>query len=92
MVKNGLLDEIDGLIKSGITKDNQCMQAIGYKEILDFLDGIISLEQAIENIKLNTRHYAKRQITFFKRLPGLNLLQPASVEVLAQNIVEDLLK
>ncbi len=92
MVKNGLLDEIDGLIKSGITKDNQCMQAIGYKEILDFLDGIISLEQAIENIKLNTRHYAKRQITFFKRLPGLKLLQPASVEVLAQNIVEDLQK
>ena len=68
------------------------MQAIGYKEIIDYLDDAITLEQAIENIKLNTRHYAKRQITFFKRLQGLELLQPAPSDVLAQKIVKDLLK
>ena len=92
MVKNGLIDEIENLLTNGVTKENQCMQAIGYKEIIDYLDGTITLEQAIENIKLNTRHYAKRQITFFKRLQGLELLQPAPIDVLAQKIVKDLLK
>lgn len=92
MVKNGLIDEIENLLTNGVTKENQCMQAIGYKEIIDYLDGTITLEQAIENIKLNTRHYAKRQITFFKHLQGLELLQPAPIDVLAQKIVKDLLK
>ena len=92
MVKNGLIDEIKNLLTNGVTKENQCMQAIGYKEIIDYLDDAITLEQAIENIKLNTRHYAKRQITFFKRLQGLELLQPAPIDVLAQKIVKDLLK
>ena len=43
------------------------MQGIGYKEILEYLAGEIDLETAIEKVKLNTRHYAKRQITFFKK-------------------------
>ena len=43
------------------------MQAIGYKEVLDYLDGLCTLEQLKENIKNNTRHFSKRQITWFKR-------------------------
>lgn len=88
MISNGLIDEIKQLQNLGITREHQCMQAIGYKEILDYLDGFITIEQAIDNVKLNTRHYAKRQITFFKRLPNLIALKPNSAEELARQIVQ----
>lgn len=87
MVKNGLLEEINGLLKHGITRENQCMQAIGYKEILDYLDGFCTLEKAVDDIKLNTRHYAKRQITYFKKLDVIKL-KPDSVTQLAKQIIE----
>lgn len=87
MVKNGLLEEINGLLKHGITRENQCMQAIGYKEILDYLDGFCTLEKAVDDIKLNTRHYAKRQITYFKKLDVIKL-QPDNATQLAKQIIE----
>ena len=87
MVKNGLIEEITNLLKSGVTRENQCMQAIGYKEILDYLDGFCTLEKAIDDIKLNTRHYAKRQITYFKKLDVIKL-QPDNVTQLAKQIIE----
>ncbi len=90
MVNGGLIDEIKKLLISGVNNSNQCMQGIGYKEILEYFDNNITLEQAIETIKLNTRHYAKRQITFFKRLDGLRNLEPSTVEDMANTILEDL--
>ena len=66
MIEKGLVSEVKTLRSIGVNKDCQCMQAIGYKEIWDYLDGEISLEQAIEEIKKNTRNYAKRQDTWFK--------------------------
>lgn len=90
MIELGLIDEVKSLINSGINSNSQCMQGIGYKEVLQYLDGNIDLEQLKELIKLNTRHYAKRQITFFKRLPNLNQLQPEPVEILAKRIVDSL--
>ena len=90
MVENGLVDEVKTLISQGITSENQCMQAIGYKEIYSYLVGEISLEQAIDLIKLNTRHYAKRQITFFKKTPNIKYLKPTDVKLLAKEIVENL--
>ncbi|MBE5754331.1 MAG: tRNA (adenosine(37)-N6)-dimethylallyltransferase MiaA [Clostridiales bacterium] len=89
MVKGGLIDEIKGLLNSGIDRSNQCMQGIGYKEILEYFDGNITLDQAIETIKLNTRHYAKRQITFFKRIDGLINLDPSSIENMTATILKD---
>lgn len=89
MAKNGLIDEIKGLIDIGIGRNDQCMQAIGYKEILDYFDGKCSLESAIELIKLNTRHYAKRQITYFKKLNIKNLL-PSDICALAKQIVSEI--
>ena len=70
MLKDGLIDEVKGLIEKGINKTHQCMQGIGYKEVYDAIisDDFSSLEYLL---KLNTRHYAKRQITFFKKLPNL---------------------
>lgn len=88
MIKNGLLDEVENLLKLGITKNNQCMQAIGYKEIVEYFEGNCSLEQAVENIKLNTRHYAKRQITYFKKFE-LTQLKPSSPQNLAQIIFKE---
>lgn len=89
MIENGLIDEIKCLLKNGINKNHQCMQAIGYKEILDYFDGNYTLEQAVDFIKLNTRHYAKRQITFFKKLSITNL-EPNDSKLLAKKIVEGL--
>ena len=65
MIKNGLVEEVKKLREIGINLDCQCMQAIGYREIWSYLDGEISLPEAIALIKKNTRNYAKRQITWF---------------------------
>jgi len=62
-----ILNEIKSLLASGITFDMQSMQGIGYKEFKDYFDGKITLEQVKDLIILNSRHYAKRQITWFKR-------------------------
>jgi len=90
MLKNGLIDELNNLISLGITREHQCMQAIGYKELFDYLDGVRSLEETAELIKLNTRHYAKRQITFFKRLPNLRYLEKDKTDNLAEIIIREL--
>lgn len=68
MLENGLLDEVKSLVASyGVTEDMISMQALGYKEILDYLNGNTTLEDAIYTIKRDTRHFAKRQLTWFKR-------------------------
>ena len=90
MLKNGLIEEVESLIKSGITIKNQSMQGIGYKEIYSYLNGDCTLSEAVDAIKLNTKHYAKRQITFFKRLDGLIWLKPDDETVLAERIIKDL--
>lgn len=71
MIENGLLDEVRYLKDKGFTKDMVSMQGLGYKEILSFLAGEISLEEAICILKRDTRHFAKRQITWFKREPDV---------------------
>lgn len=76
MFENGLVDEVKGLLASGIDKNMQCMKAIGYKEVVECLEKGYGEDQMHEAIKLNTRHYAKRQITFFKRIPNLVWLDP----------------
>lgn len=67
MVEQGLVDEVKKLKDSGCTKDMVSMQGLGYKEILDYLQGEYSLEEALYLLKRDTRHFAKRQITWFKR-------------------------
>lgn len=88
MLENGLIDEVKGLMDKGITLENQCLQGIGYKEIYSYLIGEISLNDAKELIKLNTRHYAKRQITFFKKLENHCQLPPDNAKDLAKEIVK----
>lgn len=67
MIKDGLVEEVKKLMDIGLTKKNVSMQGLGYKEILDYLDGNIALEDAIEVLKRDTRHFAKRQLTWFRR-------------------------
>lgn len=67
MIKNGLVKEVQRLLDMGYTKDMVSMQGLGYKEIIDYLLGYCTLDEAVEILKRDTRHYAKRQITWFKR-------------------------
>lgn len=65
MIEKGLIGEVKGLYNRGI-RDVQSIKAIGYKEIYEYLDGAVSLEEAIERLKQNSRRYAKRQLTYFR--------------------------
>lgn len=63
----GLVDEVKGLMSRGLTSDDISMKGIGYKEIIDYINGKGTLTETVELIKKNTRHYAKRQLTWFRR-------------------------
>ncbi len=67
MLEHGLIEETKNILKS-YNEFPTAMQAIGYKETKDYLDGIISKEELTEKIKMETRRYAKRQLTWFKRI------------------------
>lgn len=86
MFGRGLVEEVENLLNSGVNENNQCMQAIGYKEVVNYLKngGLQSTVRDI--IKQNTRHYAKRQITFFKKMPNLIWIKPK--EATAELVLE----
>lgn len=67
MIENGLIQEVKDISNMGYNKDINSLNTVGYKEIFAYLDGEITLIEAIELIKKNTRNYAKKQITFFKK-------------------------
>lgn len=67
MMAGGLVEEVKSLKALGCHKGMVSMQGLGYKEILDYLDGNLSLEEAVRILKRDTRHFAKRQLTWFKR-------------------------
>lgn len=67
MLEEGLVEEVQGLKDRGCTKDMVSMKGLGYKEILDYLDGNLTLEEAVYILKRDTRHFAKRQLTWFRR-------------------------
>ena len=67
MMGAGLLEEVKGLRDRGYTRDLVSMQGLGYKELLSYLDGECSLSEAVRIIKRDTRHFAKRQLTWFRR-------------------------
>ena len=67
MMEEGLLFEVESLIKEGYTKNLVSMQGLGYKEFFDYFDGRMTLEDTVDKIKKDTRHFAKRQLTWFRR-------------------------
>lgn len=66
MIEKGLVEEVENLLKMGYNKELISMQAIGYKEIINYIENKSSLEEAINTLKVNTRRYAKRQLTWFR--------------------------
>jgi len=66
MIKEGLINEVKALMEAGFSRDLVSMQGLGYKELIAYLNGEYSLEEAIEILKRDTRHFAKRQLTWFK--------------------------
>ena len=86
MFEQGLLDEVKALLAKGVSADSQCMQGIGYKEIAEGLRIGATVEEMKELIQKNTRNYAKRQQTFFKRMQNHTFLSPerATVEEVAK--------
>ena len=75
MFEKGLLDEVKGLLHSGVKKNAQSMRAIGYKEVVEGLERGENEQEIKEKIKLNSRRFAKRQITYFKRMENLVYLK-----------------
>ncbi|HIJ80214.1 MAG TPA: tRNA (adenosine(37)-N6)-dimethylallyltransferase MiaA [Desulfuromonadales bacterium] len=75
MLREGLFDETRELLKMGFTPELKPLRSIGYKEAVAYLEGSISMEKAVELIKRNTRHYAKRQLTWFNAEPGILWLE-----------------
>ena len=85
MLEDGLIDEVKHLMKKGYSPDLNSMQGIGYKEMIIHFNGDITFSEAVEAIKQNSRRYAKRQLTWFRRNEEINLLSP-------QNATEEALK
>lgn len=88
MLGAGLVDEVRGLLAAGVPEDAQCMQGIGYKEVVECLKNNDLQSTMFDIILKNTRNYAKRQLTFFKRMPNLHWLKPSDMPTLIKEIEE----
>lgn len=90
MLAAGLVAEVENLLAMGYSEDLNSMQTVGYQEIIDYLKGAKGLQEAVQAIKKNTRNYAKRQMTWFrkeKRIRWLNLNEQSDFEKIAATIV-----
>lgn len=90
MISSGLIDEVQNILKSGIPKTLNSLNTVGYKEIIEYLEGKISVKTAIELIKRNTRRFAKRQVTWFnvdKRIRWITFSNSTEIPEIADNIV-----
>ena len=92
MINEGLVREVQSLKEKGYTRDMVSMQGLGYKEMLDYLDNKCSLEEAVEIIKRDTRHFAKRQITWFKRESDVTWIDKEEYDYNEERILKAMLQ
>ncbi len=95
MISEGLLDEVFALYKKGCTRSLTSMQALGYKELIHYIEGRCTLDEAVRILKRDTRHYAKRQLTWFGRNPDIhwiNLSETKDAAEAAMKIIDANLK
>ena len=92
MIKNGLVEEVQKLKDMGYHREMVSMQGLGYKEILDYLDGKMTLEEAVSLIKKKTRHFAKRQLTWFRRERDVIWFDKEKYEYNEEHILRDMIK
>jgi tRNA dimethylallyltransferase len=93
MIKNGFVDEVKNILFKGYNKNLNSLNSVGYKEIIQHMEGEISLERAIELIKRNTRHYAKRQMTWFRkdaRIEWFDIKELSDLDQFVEQIVASL--
>lgn len=86
MIEDGLIDEIKGLLESGVSFDNQCMQGIGYKEFRGYFEGSSSLQDCINLVKRNTRHFVKRQYTWFNNQMPIDWFDSSNIDDIYNDI------
>jgi tRNA dimethylallyltransferase len=91
MLAQGLVSEVEALKAMGCTRDMVSMQGLGYKEILDYLNGDCTLEEAVCLLKRNTRHFAKRQLTWFRREKEVTWVDKQGFDYDSQRILAYLL-
>lgn len=97
MIENGLLDEVKSLLSEGCDKSLVSMKGLGYKEIIDYYNGETTLEEAVRILKRDTRHFAKRQLTWFKRerdvtFVNINEFDGGSREEIQNAVLEHMVK
>ena len=89
MAENGIIDEAKMLLESGVDRSSTCWQAIGYKEMLKYLEGEETLEQACDRIRIGTRHYAKRQLTWLRSMgEDVTKILPGDTSENAKKVLE----
>jgi len=91
MLDNGLLDEVRGLLDQGIDPDRQPLRTIGYREAVDYLSGEIEYDEMVRLVKRNSRRYAKRQLTWFRRYDEYEWVnvEETNQQQLAQRLIQD---
>ena len=90
MIEQGFIDEVKNILDMGFEKNLNSLNTVGYKEIIQHLEGEISIDRAIELIKRNTRHYAKRQLTWFrkdKRIQWFDISNISQLDQIAKNMI-----
>lgn len=92
MIESGLLGEVENLLAMGYTPNLNSMQSIGYKHMLNFLDSTWTWEEALRLLARDTRHYAKRQLTWFGRDEEMHWFEPAEKENISQTVKQFLEK
>lgn len=90
MFKEGLVEEVQGLLKKGYSPELNSLNSVGYNEVIGYLNGKINLEDTIELIKQNTRNYAKRQLTWFRKETDVNWIENEN-NLVVDNIIETLI-
>jgi tRNA dimethylallyltransferase len=88
MIKSGLVEEVKSLLPF---KNFNALQTVGYSEIIDYLEGKTKLDEAIEEIKKNTRQYAKRQMTWFRKDKNIHWFGPGQLQEIKSFISSQLL-
>jgi len=95
MIENGLLDEVRGILSSGFGKELNSLNTVGYKEIISYFNKEISLDKAVELIKRNTRRFAKRQMTWFRkdeRIKWINVDDENDLAFVCKKIYDEVIK
>lgn len=92
MMEEGLLEEVKSLQQEGCRRHMVSMQGLGYKELLGYLEGDYSLEEAVRILKRDTRHFAKRQLTWFRREPEVTWIDKTQFENREEDILAYMLK